>query len=312
MMEGFAVIVPMVLLMMIGAALRYIKFFNDHDVSCMAKLVFWVISPIMLFRGALRIEMDWASNLNLAKGIYLAAILTAVVVYLTGKYLLKSPKDILPISVYTSFRSNSMMVGLPVVTLAIGERAMPAVAIYFAVTEVGYNFLTSLSAELVMASSGGIGKMLRKALLGVVKNPLVIGSALGLLGSTAGIHSLPESIDKVFVIITNMAVGTSVLMIGASLKIASFGANLKLLLSDVFIRFGVFPALMFAALRIFQVDETVTQTVVIFSAATGANITYIMAKEYGLNAEYAAEYVVLTTFLFVLAMPVWLNVLKVV
>lgn len=312
MAEGFSVIVPIVLLMILGAALRYIHFFDDHDVACMSKLVFWVISPAMLFRGAMQLEMDWAANLDLAKGIFSAAVLTAAIVFLAGRYLLRSPGDILPISVYTCFRSNSMMVGLPVVTLTLGEAAMPAVAIYFAVTEVGYNFLTALFAELVMATGGGKSRMILKALRGVVRNPLVIGSAAGLALAAAGVHAMPRNLDKVFVIITNMAVGTSVLMIGASLKLASFGSNLKLLFSDMFVRYVLFPGLMLAALTFFSVDGLVKQTVVIFSAATGANITYIMAKEYGLNAEYAAEYVALTTLLFVVAMPAWLNILNVV
>lgn len=312
MAEGFAVIVPIVILMIVGAALRFIHFFDEHDVACMSKLVFWVISPVMLFRGAMRVKMDWVANLDLAMGIYLAAVLTAMIVFFAGKYLLRSPGDILPISVYTCFRSNSMMVGLPVVTLALGDAAMAAVAIYFAVTEVGYNFLTSLFAELVMASGGSKSRMLLKALRGVVRNPLVIGSAAGLAFSTVGIHALPQNIDKVFVIITNMAIGTSVLMIGASLKLANFGTNLKLLFSDAFVRFGLFPAIMLFALSLFSVSELVKQVTVLFSAASGANITFIMAREYGLNAQYSAEYIALTTLLFVVTMPVWLNILHVV
>lgn len=303
---------PIVLLITLGAALRYFDFFNDNDVACMSKLVYWIISPSILFRFAMGLEIDWAANLNLAKAVYLAVIFTMVSVFLVGRYVLRTPKDILPISVYCSFRSNSMMVGVPVAALVLGERAMPFVAVYFAVTEIGYNFITAIAAELVMARGSGFLKMIGNAVRGAVRNPFVIGSALGLLCAELGFRQMPELLDKVLVIISNMAIATSVLMIGASLKLSRFEANLKVLSYDIFVRFALFPAAMLWSLTAFNVSGTLKQVIVILSAASGANITFILARELGLNSQYGAEFTALTTVLFVAAMPFWLYVLGLV
>lgn len=310
-MEGFSVIMPLVLLMASGAALRYVKFFNDSDVACMSKLIYWLICPAMLFNFAMKMDLDWAANLTLAKGIYLAVLSTVAGVYLIGRYLLKIPWDILPISVSCSFRSNSMLIGLPVAALVLGEAVFPLAAVYFAVTEVGYNLITSLTAELLAARGGG-GGLIRKSLLGAARNPLVIGSVLGLLFSSLGLHSMPEQVDKVFQIITNMSVGVSVLMIGASLKLKKGVQNVKALVFDVFVRFGLFPAAMFLALSAFKADETMKQVIVIISAAPSGNITFILANELGLNSRQSAEFIAASTLFFVLATPFWLNVLGLV
>lgn len=197
-MEGFFIISPLALLMALGAALRYLNFWNDGDVSCMSKLIYYIICPAMLFRFGMGMELDWAANLSLAKGIYLAVFVTVAAVFFAGRFLLKTPEDILPISVGCSFRSNSILIGMPVVTLVFGEAAYPLAAIYFAVTEVGYNFITLFSAELVMARGASASRLIRKALLNSARNPLLIGSALGLLCSALGVDETLKHVVVVF------------------------------------------------------------------------------------------------------------------
>lgn len=311
-MEGFSIISPLVLLMGLGAALRCLGFWNDGDVSCMSKLIYYIICPAMLFRFAMSTELDWETNLNLAKGIYLAVFLTVAAVFAAGRYLLKTPEDIMPISVGCSFRSNSILIGMPVVALVFGEAAYPLAAIYFAVTEVGYNFITLFSAELVMARGASASRLMKNALLSSARNPLLIGSALGLLCSALGLRSMPEQADKAFQIITNMAAGISMLMIGAGLKPAKRASDFKTLAFDLFIRFGFFPLTMLLALSAFGVEETLKHIIVIVSAAPCANITFVLTKELGLNYQKSAELIAASTLLFVLTMPFWLNVLGLV
>lgn len=311
-MEGFFIISPLALLMALGAALRYLNFWNDGDVSCMSKLIYYIICPAMLFRFGMGMELDWAANLSLAKGIYLAVFVTVAAVFFAGRFLLKTPEDILPISVGCSFRSNSILIGMPVVTLVFGEAAYPLAAIYFAVTEVGYNFITLFSAELVMARGASASRLIRKALLNSARNPLLIGSALGLLCSALGLRTMPESVDRAFQLITAMSGGIAMLMIGAGLKPAKRVSDYKTLALDLSVRFIFFPLSVLLALSACGVDETLKHVVVVFSAAPCANITFVLTKELGLNYQKSAELIAASTLLFVLAMPFWLNILGLV
>lgn len=312
-MQGFLVVAPIVLLMLLGAILRRTKFLSESDVSCLAKLVYWMISPCILFRGALQLEMDWGSHANYAAAIYLSAVVIGVLVFLFGRYVLRNyGGKVLPISVLASFRCNSIMVGIPVVMLAMGEAGIAPIAIYFAVTEAGYNLLSILGGELTRGEGGEMRGMMRKAVRGIATNPMLWASLSGLILSAFGFHRLPGPVDMVFTMIANMATGASVLMIGASLNLDSIRSNAIALLPDCAVRLLVHPALLYLCFLVFPVSDEIMKSAVIMTAAPAPNIAFVFAKGMGLNAEYAAGLIGMTTIGFVLTMPVWLNFMKVV
>lgn len=312
-MQGFLIIAPIIILMAIGAIMRKVGFLVESDVKCLSKLVFWIISPAILFRGALNLEMNWASHANYAISIYASAALIAVLVYLFGRYVLRNAGGaILPISVLASFRCNSIMIGIPVVMLAFGERGAAPIAVYFAVTETGYNLMSIVSAELVRGGSGSFREMVRKALRGIAINPMLWASLSGLALSAMGFHSMPEAIDTVFVAIANMATGASVLMIGASLDVSAIRRSVSQLVPDTAVRLLVHPALLLLCFKFFPAAPEMMQTAVVITAAPAPNIAFVLAQGMGFDADYAAGLIGITTVAFVVTMPIWLNVLNLV
>lgn len=311
-MQGFAIIAPIVILMVVGAALRYSGFFVETDVACLSKLVYWLISPAILFRAALQLEMDWSSQAHYAAAIYISAFTVAIAVYLFGRWVLRNAGSrVLPVSVLASFRCNSQMVGIPVVMLAFGERGVAPLAIYFAVTEVGYALLTVFSAEFT--KGGGLStEKLKLALIGAAKTPMIWASLAGLLLSAMGFHRLPAPIDKACSLIGDMATGAAILMIGASLKLAHIRKYLWTMLPDGVVRLLIHPAILYLCFRIFPVDTEIMQVAVIITAGPAPNIAFVYAQATGLDAEYAAGLIGATTLLFVLTMPLWLGALQIV
>lgn len=312
-MQGFLIVSPLVVLMFIGGALRRTGFLKESDVHCMAKLVYWMVSPAILFRAALRLEMNWSDNLNYAAAVFTAAILIGVGVYLFGRFVLRNAGGlVLPVSVLASFRSNSIMIGIPVVMLTLGEAGAAPVAIYFAVTEAGYNLLSIFGAELSRGSGAGIRRMSAKALRGVATNPMFLASVSGLLISSFGFRALPGPLDKVFVLIADMATGLSLMMIGASLRLSSIRDNARALLPDCAVRLLIHPALLCLCFLLFPASPDTVRTAVIMTAAASPNIAFVFAQGMGLDSEYAAGLVGITTVGFIVTMPLWLNFLGVV
>lgn len=312
-MQGFIIVAPLVILMTLGAVLRRTGFLVESDVACMAKLIFWLVSPAVLFRGAMQLEMDWSRHVGYAAAMYGSAILVAIGVYLFGRFVLcNAGGKVLPVSVLSSFRSNSIMVGIPVVMLAMGDDGLVPIAIYFAVTEVGYNLLSIMGAEFSRGGAPKLREQLPKALRGVAVNPLIWASLSGLIVSAFGFHALPGPLATAFTMITNMAGGISILMIGASLDFSKIGRNLKQLLPDCAVRLLIHPALLYAFFRVFQTDPPMMQAAMLITAAPAPNIAFVFAKAMGFDAEYGAGLIGITTVAFVVTMPVWLNILGLV
>lgn len=309
-MRGFLIVFPLVALMLTGAILRRAGFLRESDVHCMAKLVYWMISPAILFRAALRLEMDWASQLNYAAAIFGSAIMIAVGVYLFGRFVLKNAGGlVLPVSVLSSFRSNSIMVGIPVVMLALGDSGIVPIAIYFAVSEAGYNLLSIMGAELSRGSGKSFGDMIVKTIKNVAVNPMFLASVGGLTISSFGFHALPGPVDTIFTLVANMATGLSLLMIGASLRLSSIRNNVRVLLPDCAVRLLIHPALLYLCFLLFPAAPEIIQSAIIMTAAPAANISFAFAQGLGLDSDYAAGLIGITTLGFVVTMPLWLNFL---
>ena len=312
-MHSFYIISPIVILMFIGALLRRFSFFDDNDIRCMSKTVYWIISPSILFRAALELEMDWSSQANYAAAVYLSAVGIALMVYLLGRYILKNAGGlVLPVSVLSSFRCNSIMVGIPVVMLSLGDVGIGPIAVYFAVTEAGYNLLSIFTAELSRGESSKLKEMTAIALKRIAVNPMLIASISGLVLSAFGFNALPGSIDGVFTMVANMAGGTSILMIGASLRISVIKKNFWSLLPDTAVRLFIHPALMYLCFKLFPVGTEAMQATIILTAAPAPNIAFVFAQGMGLDSEYAAGLIGMTTIGFAVSMPFWLSFLGVV
>lgn len=309
-MQAFHVVAPIVLLLALGVAFRRSGFLNTADVQCMAKLVYWVASPSLFFRAAMRTELDWATNVNLIVAIYVAVALVALLAFLLGRLGHGKGSSSLPVSILASFRPNSAYIGLPIVKISMGEAAMPLMAVYFAVTGAGYNLISALSGELAKRGDAGWRALLAKALWGILKNPIVTSSLLGLLLAALGIHSMPPSIDKVFVFIGEMAVGLSVLMVGAGLGLDGLGAGFRVL-PDCLIRLVLHPAILWGCFVFFPVPMEMGQVAILLTAAPTAATVFVMSEGMGLDSKYAAELVCLTTVLFALTMPLWMKFLGV-
>lgn len=310
-MESFYLIAPVILLLALGIAFKHFGFLNESDVQCMAKLVYWVVSPSLFFRAAMRTKMNWGDHINLIAAIYIAVALVALLAFCVGRFLLRSREETLSVSVLASFRSNSFSLGLPVIRLLMGDAVMPVMAVYFAVTETGYNLMSSLTGELSRSSRGADHRLIvTKAIRGVITNPMVTSSLLGLTLSGMGIHSMPPTIDKVFLLIGDMAAGLSVLMVGASLRLNHLGKNFTRLLPDCFIRLVLHPAILLACFAFFPVPFEIKKITILLTATPTAIIAFVMSKGMGLDSEYAAELIGVTTLLFVATLPLWIKFLQ--
>ena len=72
------------------------------------------------------------------------------------------------VSVFSSFRSNNIYLGFPVIQLAMGEAGLHEASIYVAVTTVSFQLLSIAAGEAVLygrPSARGILDMLRKLVL---------------------------------------------------------------------------------------------------------------------------------------------------
>ena len=175
---GVNAIFPIVLLILFGFVLRQRGFLSEEFVKNGNKLSFQFLLPAKLFLNAYKIErfsdIPW--------GLVFFCVVLLLVIFglgiLTAPLATKDPRR-KGVLVQSTFRSNTAIIGVTLAGILGGEPAEAVSSIITAMCIPVLNILAVISLSMYVHPQGQKGSwkgVLRK----IVKNPLIIGIALGL------------------------------------------------------------------------------------------------------------------------------------
>lgn len=313
-MFGFFLVLPLVIIIIAGNQLRARGFYSANDISALMKTLYWVILPPLLFRTTYIAGTEVLRQPNLLIASTLCYIITIIAAY-AGSRAFAHKGDVrrTAVSVFSSFRSNNIYLGFPVIQLAMGEAGLHEASIYVAVTTVSFQLLSIAAGEAVLygrPSARGILDMLRKLVL----NPLIISCVLGVIAAASGfpIHFV---FDEAMKLMSGAATAVALLALGGSLDLSRMGKIVKILSRtwfDTLIKLAVNPAIMYAVLLLFPIPKDLFNVTVMLSAMPNAVNCFILARGMGMDSEYAADLVAATTLLGIISIPAWAYILGMV
>lgn len=137
------------------------------------------------------------------------------------------------------YRSNYVILGIPIVSNIYGKDNIAVITMLVAVVVPIFNVMAVLLFEKF---KGGRGYDLRTLLLGIVTNPLIIGSVLGLVCNALRL-TFPTAVDQTIASISGIALPLALLILGADLDLSARTTNYRLLTFTVLGRLLIIPAL---------------------------------------------------------------------
>ena len=284
-------VLPIFLLMALGYLAQRCHLITKATVLKMNKVVFAVFLPIMILNNLY--VSDFASSVRPGLMAYTAAAI--LVVYAVSTLLVSvfvSERSKQGVMVQGLFRSNYMMIGLALAANFLDASGMGCVSVLMVVVIPIYNIL----AVITLASHNGEKISWGRTLLDIVKNPLIIGTVLGMVFVGLGIK-LPTPLESVISQIGQAATPLVLFLLGAFFRFSSLPSYARDLFWVCLGRLVVVPGLALAggiALGFGNV-ELVT-LVAIFGSAT-ATASFPMAQQMGGDAELAGNIVVATSAL---------------
>lgn len=172
-------ILPIVLLIMLGYVLRRIGFIDQHFVNILNKYVFRVGLPALLFFNVYNIE-DFS---EIKLGVIAFAVVMMLVLFgiglLTIPYMVKDPNQ-KGVVLQVIVRSNFALIGIPLAQTLGGVEAIAVVALLSAFTIPLANVLSVVSLNMYQLNEHGEKISVKKMILNVLTNPLIIGVFAGL------------------------------------------------------------------------------------------------------------------------------------
>ena len=297
-------VLPVFLMMAAGYLARSLGVLERGDVGKMNRVAFRVFLPCLLFYNVYRSDLSSAVNPKLIAYAVLGVLTVFAVAYVVVKRL-ESVNERRGVVMQGIFRSNYVILGLPIAQALLGEDELGPVSVLIAIVVPIFNVL----AVFVLERFRGGNVKSREVALQVVKNPLVVSSALGVVFLLLGIR-LPPILEKTVSGLGTIATPLQLFLLGAFFRFEGLGRYAKALTAVTGVKLLVTPAifLSLAAALGFRGVEFVA-LLGIFASPTAVN-SFTMAQQMGGDAELAGDIVVSTSVFSAITMFGWIFLFK--
>lgn len=303
------VVVPIFLLIILGYFLTRIKLWDGHFLKVANEVCFKCLLPVLLFYNVATANIFEVFNLKLIVYVCLCACLLCGSLFLIVPIFVKDKKRI-GVMIQGTFRSNFLLFGVPL-GLSIGGNegaVLAAVVASFYVPVI--NMLSVIS---LYAFSEAENKNIKSALLGIAKNPLIIGGVSGLIFSlirnSIGFE-MPAILDTTLFNIKSAATPVAFLILGGDLKFGNMLRNVKFSALSVLGKTIIIPALMLTVSSLLGFGKLEMAILVAVFATPNAVSSYAMARNYEADYELAGEIITLGTLLSVVTMFIFITMAK--
>lgn len=267
-------------------------------------LVFYTLLPIMLFNNIYRSDIRANTNLR-CLGLALAIIF--VMFALTWHFIkhIEPADELRGVMIQASFRSNFLLLGVPLIQELCPNADLATVSVLLAVVVPCFNVLAVFTLERFGSSHVSY----RQVFLGILKNPLIIASAAGVLASLSGVR-LPAFVMNPVSQMGTAASPVALLLLGAEFELHSLREHRRNLAVCTAMRLIVYPAAALPVAALFGLRGPEFAALISMFATPAAVSSFSMAVQMGGNAELAACAVTTTTLLSSVTMFFWIFLFK--
>ncbi len=297
--------VPIFIMMILGMIFKKIKWIDESFASKMNSFVFKVALPVMIFNDLATTDISESWDGGFVLFCFVATFLSIAIAYLVS---LIFKREIRGEFVQGCYRSSAAILGIAFIQNIYGTSGMAPMMMIGSVPL--YNVMAVILLSVFKPGQSGLdAATIRKTLIGIAKNPIIIGIAAGLLWSLTGI-TLPQIISKSTSMLGRVATPMGLLAMGASFDIHKAFNQLKPAITASFLKLVGFVAIfMPIAIHIgFGAQQLVALLVMLGSSTTVAS--FVMSKSMGHEGTVSSSVVMLTTLFCGFTLTIWLYILR--
>jgi malonate transporter len=279
--------------------------FNIVAASASSELAVLVLDfclPAALFIGTASATPsqldDWRFFAAIAIGllaVYLLGLVIALVVF-------RHKVDAASLQALNGSFPNMAFMGIPVLTAVIGPAAVLPVVVGNLVSSLV--LLPVTLALLEAGKSGGRGHqgmtVVVHAVLGSIRQPLVIAPVIGVIVALAGVH-LPEAVHNSFALLGDATSGVALFALGLLLTGETLKLSVDAILNTV-MKNLLQPGAMWLLVLLFGIPGEYRRELILLAALPTATITSMFALRYKVYSSESNATVLLSTVLSIVTL----------
>lgn len=291
-----AALVPVVLLIGLGAGLRRSGFLAETFWPQAERLSFYVLLPCLLFHGLATAQLEALPVADLALTL-IAATLAVAGLVMAVRPLLRLDGPGFTSVFQGSIRFNNY-VGVSLAAGLFGAQGVALAATCNAAIIPTVNTL----CVLVFARYGARGPNPRGIGRQLLGNPLLVGSLGGILFQTLGLD-LPAGIKPMLGTLGAASLPLGLLCVGAALDFRRAGQWVGPVVSSMVMKFAAMPLVTLAVAQGIGLQGPALTTALLFQVLPTASSAYIMARQLGGDAPLMAGITATQTVLALVTVP---------
>ena len=303
MSETFTAIAPVVVLILLGWALRRADFAPEAFWTGLDRLTYFILLPCLLVNGLAGANLD---GLPVGEAVLAAAagILAAVVLMHAVRRAVAPKPGAYGALVQCSLRGNNYP-ALAVVVALFDDVGLSA----FALSLIAFVPLTNLIGTIALVRTGSgkgaapnaLGPIVRQILL----NPILIAVALGLAINVAD-TGIPGSADSILQVLGRAALPLGLLAVGAGLVFDATAGSGRAVLASMAVKLLLLPGFVLIGLDTLEIGGTYATALLIHAAVPCSVSTYAFARQLRGDAKTTAAMIAAQTVVSIVTLPLWL------
>ncbi len=301
-MRVFNLIIMFFSLIIIGAIAKKAKIITEEGKKALTDIAVNVILPFNILSSFLADFEKEVLLVGLQMMIISAVVLTLCMLISKFAYA-KYPSDKRAVLKYATVFSNAGFLGNVVAEELFGPIGLLYASFYIIPQRI---FLWSVGISYF---SGMPSK--KELVKKIVKHPCIIATVIGIFIMIAQIN-LPIAVVNTINKVGDCTTAITMMIIGAIVADTDIR---KIISKDTIlysiIRLIVIPTFVLIVCLTLNIEATATGVAVMLAGMPAASTTAIMAAKYNGNELFAANCVVLTTFLTIFFIPIWIFILSI-
>lgn len=297
-------VIPLFCLMFIGAMVKRYRLLTSEELVHVNRMVFTVFFFCMMFYNIY--TTDIAETFRPQLMIFGAVgVLAVFFVSMFFVCFFEKENRRRGAMIQAIFRSNFVLMGIPLVGNIFGDAALAVPTMMIAVIVPIYNVLAVFCLETFRGGHFDLVAIL----LGVLRNPMIMGAILGAVCLLVGLQ-IPEPVLKPIRQVAAATTPIALIILGASFQLGSSHDHMPQLVTAILSRLIIVPGIMLGLAIYLGFRDIDLVTLLAIFATPCAVASFAMAQQMNSDADLAGNCVVYTSALSCFTIFCWVLLLK--
>lgn len=302
---SFQIIFPILFFMALGVLIRQSGLIGEDAFAEINRLVFRVFLPIKLFQEIYRSDFDDVFQPKILLYGVISVLIIYVLAWIVVSHFVRDRRDA-PTLIQMVYRSNYVLFGLSVAENMYPDENLSLISVMAAFVVPMFNILAVLLFEVFREREK---LSVLHLLIGIAKNPLVLGSALALLVKGAGLE-IPALLQKPLIDLGAIATPLAIICVGATLSFDALKRYKNYLIWATVGRLVIVPGVFLGVCLVLGLRGIELAGLFLIYATPVASSSYPMARELDGNGELAGLGVAVSNVACLFTLFLWITLLK--